>query len=128
MDLGNLLFGFSGRINRAKWWLALLVYFIVGIVIAIIGLLLGQNSIAAQAVPIIVNIAITVSAIAVGIKRLHDLDRTGWWMLLFLLVPGICIAVGMLMLAMGVMGQSGGTSAASIVLMLAGLGVIVWYI
>ena len=32
MDWGHFLFGFSGRINRAKYWLWVLIYFVAAIV------------------------------------------------------------------------------------------------
>lgn len=35
----------------------------------------------------IVTIALIVSSIAVHIKRLHDRDKSGWWLLLFYLLP-----------------------------------------
>jgi uncharacterized membrane protein YhaH (DUF805 family) len=33
-----------------------------------------------------------MSWIAVGLKRLHDRDKTGWWLVLFYAVPGILSA------------------------------------
>ncbi len=44
INWGNLLFGFSGRINRAKWWLSILVYIIVGVVAAIIAAVVGETA------------------------------------------------------------------------------------
>ena len=42
---------------------------------------------------LIVFIAFTVvswiSAFAVGVKRLHDRDKSGWWILLFYLAPSV---------------------------------------
>ena len=31
------------------------------------------------------GVAITIPSLAVGVRRLHDTDRTGWWMLLKLI-------------------------------------------
>ena len=36
-----------------------------------------------------------ISGIAVGIKRLHDRDKGGWWLLLFYVVPGLLGGIGM---------------------------------
>ena len=38
---------------------------------------------------LVVLIPAIVSGVSVGIKRLHDRDSTGWWLLLFYLVPGV---------------------------------------
>ena len=86
MDFVNLLFSYQGRINRAKYWLAVLVYMIGMIIIVavffavpLIGYVFGA----------IVYLAMIVSGVMVGIKRLHDRDKSGWWVLLFYGVPTI---------------------------------------
>jgi uncharacterized membrane protein YhaH (DUF805 family) len=38
---------------------------------------------------LIVYIPLIVSGVFVGIKRLHDRDKSGWWLLLFYLVPAL---------------------------------------
>jgi uncharacterized membrane protein YhaH (DUF805 family) len=96
-----LLFGFGGRINRGKYWLAVLVYCVVWIVFAIaafawLGGVDTDNlfSIAGAGLAIWVAIialiiAGTWSGLATGIKRLHDRDKSGWWIVLFWLGPSI---------------------------------------
>ena len=37
MDWRSLLFSFRGRINRAKYWLALLVFLVADIVLELVG-------------------------------------------------------------------------------------------
>ena len=95
MDWGHLLFKFSGRINRAKFWIAALVYFVINIVLAIIGYATDQSA-AFQAVNGMIGIVIFISGLAVGVKRLHDRNKSGWYLLLFYVVPGILMvaAVG----------------------------------
>ena len=41
MDLSQLLFGFSGRINRAKYWLAAGIYLAVMLVAVLLFFILG---------------------------------------------------------------------------------------
>jgi len=36
-----------------------------------------------------VMIAIWVSYLAIGVKRLHDRDRSGWWIVVFYIVPWV---------------------------------------
>jgi len=91
MDITNLLFTFQGRVNRGKFWLTVLIYFIamlvavaLGLLVPVIGLILA----------IVIYVVIAVSGIFVGIKRLHDRDKSGWWLLVFYLVPGVLSGVG----------------------------------
>ena len=88
MDWGNLFFGFSGRINRAKFWIAALIYAAINIVLAILGYATDQSGVF-QAINGMLSIVILISGIAVGIKRLHDRNKSGWYLLLFYVVPGV---------------------------------------
>lgn len=90
MNFTNLLFSYQGRVNRGKFWLTALIYFGVGIILAIIQLI----PILGQLVALVVNIAVMVSGIFVGIKRLHDRDKSGWWLLPYYFVPFILFGVG----------------------------------
>jgi uncharacterized membrane protein YhaH (DUF805 family) len=101
MDWTTLLFSFRGRINRGKYWLAALIYMVVWIVfIAAIFMWIGKLdienlfSVAGGAlllwlIGLILFITGMWSGLAVGVKRLHDRDKTGWWILLFWLGPSI---------------------------------------
>jgi len=93
MDWQSLFFSFKGRINRGKYWLAVLVFFIVGIVLALMGFVLG-NGLVVQVLSFIVNLAVFIAGLAVGIKRLHDRDKSAWWMLVFYVVPVMLVAIG----------------------------------
>lgn len=100
-----------GRINRAKYWLAALIYIVViGIVSAIMSLLWavipgdfvdGSYSVTGlKAVPYIIvgfaSVAFLLwSGICVGIKRCHDRDRSGWFLLVSLIpiIGGLWLAI-----------------------------------
>jgi uncharacterized membrane protein YhaH (DUF805 family) len=92
MSMGNLLFGFRGRINRAKWWLGVLASVIIALVAAIVGGLSRSEAVTniAQVAAFIPQLWISL---ATGVKRLHDLNRTGAWLVLFYLGPAFLIAV-----------------------------------
>jgi uncharacterized membrane protein YhaH (DUF805 family) len=69
---------FSGRATRAEfWWWILIMEF--GIIV------LGEISVAANeswgVVYLIVYIGLFLPGIAVAARRLHDVDRSGWWQL-----------------------------------------------
>lgn len=96
MDWGTLFFRFSGRINRAKFWLAVLIFTAINVVLAIIGYGLDQ-SMAFQAVNGMIGIVIFISSLAVGVKRLHDRDKSGWYLILFYVVPTVLIVIAMVL-------------------------------
>jgi uncharacterized membrane protein YhaH (DUF805 family) len=93
MELVNLLFTFNGRINRAKYWLACLIWLILWVVVAV-AIFLMQFATVIVVVAIVIFIPSIVSGIAIGIKRLHDRDKSGWWLLLFYLTPGVLDGIG----------------------------------
>jgi uncharacterized membrane protein YhaH (DUF805 family) len=93
MDWGHLFFTFSGRINRAKYWLAVLIYFAIYVVLAVLGYVTDDNAIF-QAINGMLNIVIFISSLAVGVKRLHDRNKSGWYLVLFYIVPGILVTAG----------------------------------
>jgi uncharacterized membrane protein YhaH (DUF805 family) len=95
MDWQSLFFSFKGRINRGKYWLAVLVFFIAGMVLALLTFVFG-NGLVAQVLSFIVNLALFIAGLAVGIKRLHDRDKSAWWMLMFYVVPIVLVVIGAL--------------------------------
>ena len=76
-------FTFSGRATRAEhWWFALFVT-IGRIVFGGIGGFAGLPGVL-DAVWVIVTF---IPSLAVGVRRLHDINKTGWWSLLLVLPP-----------------------------------------
>jgi uncharacterized membrane protein YhaH (DUF805 family) len=86
----DLLFGFKGRINRAKYWLVVLIWCLVWAAVAVTMIMSGASMIAA-AVALIVLIPTVISGLAIGLKRLHDRNKSGWSLLLFYLVPLVVV-------------------------------------
>jgi uncharacterized membrane protein YhaH (DUF805 family) len=125
MDWNWYLFSFQGRINRARYWLAMLVcagwmVFTIWMLVLVLELLSRAGLLADQpksfhfgveevfslldpatyrsasrgelvaiagyliGLPILLWIYLSTS-----IKRLHDRDRSGWWMVPFFLLPGL---------------------------------------
>ena len=124
IDFGHLLFGFQGRINRAKYWLAILVYVVINVLLAIIGMALG-DSIIFMLLNVIVGLAVLISGIAVGLKRLHDRNKSGWWLILFYLLPGLLFGVGMFMSLAGIMGADI-SSGSGVLLSFLGFVIGIW--
>src|SRR4030095_4133182 len=94
--MSNLLFSFQGRANRAKVWLVALGIFVVEVILfaAIFGgaAMSGDPEQIAAAVGPLAGIVIFVFAViatwislAVAIKRYHDRNKSGWWVVIVLL-------------------------------------------
>lgn len=71
---------FSGRAIRSEYWYWVLFTILGSIVAGIIDFALGLSVISS-----LFALATILPSLAVAIRRLHDLDRTGWWVLLFLI-------------------------------------------
>lgn len=77
-------FNFRGRASRPAYWYFVLFLVIAGIVTAIVDLaLFGSESVG----PInsLFGLATFIPSLSVGVRRLHDIGRTGWWLLLSLI-------------------------------------------
>jgi uncharacterized membrane protein YhaH (DUF805 family) len=123
MDFSNLLFSFQGRINRAKFWLAVLVYMVASIVGGIIGAASGSD-IVAGLVNGLVGLLTFLSGLFVAIKRLHDRDKSAGWLLLFYFAPSILAAFGLVLIVLA--GHASGVRPVGLLFALAGLGVAMW--
>jgi len=95
MNWGQLFFKFDGRMNRAPFWIAALVFAVINAVLLLFGYMTEQSSVF-QALNGMVSIVILISGIAVGVKRLHDRNKSGWYLLLFYFAPGVLAAAGAL--------------------------------
>ena len=79
---------FSGRAKRAEFWWFFLFCMIVGLMGSVIdaGLSLdtaiGGNGVFTT----LIQLATFLPSIAVGSRRLHDTNRSGWWQLLWIVV------------------------------------------
>lgn len=82
---------FSGRSRRMEFWMFAVMNIGASIVASILDGILGMSGMIAGAygpVSLIVGLGLLVPGIAVGVRRLHDQDKSGWW-LLIALVPVI---------------------------------------
>jgi len=79
---------FSGRARRRELWMFVLVDAIISIILAIADSILGTDDVLAGLLSNLYSLGVLVPSVAVTVRRLHDIDRTGWWTLL-VLVPVI---------------------------------------
>lgn len=79
---------FSGRARRKEYWMFVLFNAIVAFVISfILGLIAGLTGIAALVyLSYIYTLAVLIPSLAVCVRRLHDVGKSGW-MYLICLIP-----------------------------------------
>jgi len=77
---------FSGRSRRKEYWMFVLFYVMVFVVLSILEGITGLRGTVGPYGPLtaLFGLALIVPSIAVGIRRLHDTDRSGWWILIAL--------------------------------------------
>lgn len=68
---------FSGRARRKEYWMYTLIYILIAIVLGFLDAMLGGAGI----LGILLAIGLLVPSLAVTVRRLHDTDRSGWWVL-----------------------------------------------
>jgi uncharacterized membrane protein YhaH (DUF805 family) len=72
---------FSGRAARPEYWWFFLINLIITIVIDIVFSAIAGRG-AGQDVQGLYSLAVLLPSLGVGIRRLHDTNRTGWWLLI----------------------------------------------
>ncbi len=77
---------FSGRSRRKEYWFFVLFVVVISTVLTIIDGLIGayDRSTGVGLLSAIFSLAILIPSISVSVRRLHDIDRTGWWVLISL--------------------------------------------
>ncbi len=79
---------FSGRSRRSEYWYFTLVYLIAAIILSVLDIATGlyDKSTGIGVLSAIFAIAMILPSLSVSVRRLHDTNRSGWW-LLIALVP-----------------------------------------
>jgi uncharacterized membrane protein YhaH (DUF805 family) len=86
---------FSGRARRTEYWMFALFSTVIGIVLGVLDNLLGLSFMSGSTgwLSLLFSLAILLPSLAVGVRRLHDTGRTGWWLLI-----GLVPLVGLIVL------------------------------
>ena len=91
MNILRLFFSFYGRISRAKYWTGWAVsYAVIAAAMAVWAFMPSSGGMSFAVGLICLTCVFTLIPIAV--KRLHDLDITGWWVAVFIVVYGFAVA------------------------------------
>ncbi len=82
---------FSGRARRKEYWYFYLINFLISFGIGMISGVFGFMNpdsglaLASSALIFIYSMAVLIPSLAVGVRRLHDTNRSGWWLLISLI-------------------------------------------
>jgi uncharacterized membrane protein YhaH (DUF805 family) len=76
---------FSGRAARSEFWFWVLFSILVSIAAGIIDFGLFGIRDGVSPISSLTSLALFLPGLAVSVRRLHDTDRSGWWILLFLI-------------------------------------------
>lgn len=83
---------FSGRASRSEYWWFYLLYLLLSIAATGVDMV-SKTEFTGNGL----TLAFSLPVLAVGARRLHDIDRSGWWMfspILAVLPFGLALAVG----------------------------------
>jgi len=91
---------FNGRVRRTEFWYYVLAYVVISVVLAVIQSLVGTRLLTG-----LLSLALLLPSLGMAVRRLHDINRSGWW----ILIGVVPLVVMMLLTIMAVMmGSLGG--------------------
>jgi uncharacterized membrane protein YhaH (DUF805 family) len=73
---------FSGRARRSEYWYFFLFYLLIYFGLIIASTMLGRIG---AILTLVFLLAMLIPSLSVGVRRLHDTDRSGWWLLISLI-------------------------------------------
>jgi len=76
VDMWKRWSDFSGKSNVKEFWMAWLINFIVSSIIGAIGIAVLTS---------IYPLAVLIPSLALAIRRMHDVGKSGWYLLWFFL-------------------------------------------
>ena len=88
IDAWKNYFTFTGRARRKAYWMFVLFNISAAVIANIIDSVIGTGGLIGG----IYSLAVLLPGIALGVRRLHDIGKSGWWMLIAL-VPLIGLIV-----------------------------------
>ena len=74
---------FDGRARRKEYWMFILINLVIGFMLGIIEGALGIFSSTEESVlALIYQLGVLIPTIAVAVRRMHDVGKSGWFMLI----------------------------------------------
>jgi uncharacterized membrane protein YhaH (DUF805 family) len=76
---------FNGRARRKEYWIFTLVNFAISVILAVLGL---------DFISTLFGLAVLLPGLGVSVRRLHDIGKTGWWLLIaFVPLVGLIVLI-----------------------------------
>ncbi len=80
---------FKGRARRSEyWWFTLAYAIVMGILSAF-----ARGSVVMTIICVLAGLACLLPKLGVSVRRLHDIGRSGWWLLICLTCVGLIIVI-----------------------------------
>lgn len=91
-EIFNHYADFKGKTNRHDFWMTILASFVLGLILGVVAGILGKIGYTLIA---IIELALLIPSLAMSVRRLHDIGKSGWAILISLipLVGGIILLV-----------------------------------
>ena len=83
---------FSGRAIRSEYWFWVLFSILGGIATEILDAAIFVHG-PASPLNAVFNLVTFLPSLALAVRRLHDIDRTGWWVLIAFTIIGIFVLI-----------------------------------
>ena len=81
---------FSGRATRSEYWYWVLFVFLARLAAELLdAIVLLSAQASASPFDAIVSLVILIPSLALAVRRLHDVDHSGWWLLMYFTIIGI---------------------------------------
>ncbi len=85
-------FSIKGRASRSEYWYFIVFTIGLSVLLITIQTYTPINSQIIGIMSIVINLALFIPSITVAVRRLHDIDKSGWWYLICL-VPFIGVII-----------------------------------
>lgn len=77
---------FSGRARRSEYWWFVVFTSVIATFASIFDVIFGTQFGRTGLIQVLATLALLLPSLAVGVRRMHDVDQSGWWLLL-LIIP-----------------------------------------
>lgn len=75
---------FSGRASRAEYWYFFLAVLLLNVMLMLLGLVFSESVLGdlIELLSSVLLLFVLIPSISIGVRRLHDVNKSGWWYLL----------------------------------------------
>lgn len=115
------LFSFRGRVARLIWWRTQLVASGLIAVLWVLTIFVAMGAGDIAVLPMLLVLPILAVLLSISVRRLHDRDKSAWWLLAFWAAPAACFAT-----ASWLTDQTGEGGAPALAAMVVGLAFELW--